>query len=399
MLKSYKYRLNPTKDQIRLIEMTFGCCRYVYNWALQTKIEAYQNNRESLSYANLCKRLTEFKKQNIFLYDVTNECLQQSIKNMDQAFVKFFREKRGFPKFKAKHHGKNSFKNINSVHVDIKNSRLKLPKLGWIKLYANQSFEGKVGTVTVSKSYTGKYYVSILVDNEKELPSKPTICLDNTVGIDVGIKDFAVLSNGYVYQNPKYLENSINRLKVLQRRLNKKQKNSSHRNKIRLSIASLHEHIHNQRQDFLHKVSSRIIRENQTIVIEDLNIEGMMKNHRLANSIASCSWGEFFRMLQYKSEWYGCNLIRIGRFDPSSKMCECGYIHRDLKLSDRTWICPSCGAVNDRDLLAARNIRKFGLEKTNLIGQIKNISPVVNRVEGVESPAIAGTMKRQVISV
>lgn len=399
MLRSYKYRLNPTKSQIRLMEMTFGCCRYVYNWALQTRIEAYQRDKKSISAVDLCKMLTELKKDKAFLYDVSNECLQQSIRNMDQAFVRFFREKNGFPKFKSKHRNRQSFKNINSVHVDLENSRIKLPKLGWVRFYANQTFNGKIGTVTVSKTPTGKYLVSILVDNGADLPSKPVIDPDKTVGIDVGIKDFAVLSNEDVYRNPKHLENSTVRLKVLQRRLARKQKGSARRNKARLAVASIHERIHNQRQDYLHKVSSKIVRENQTIVIEDLNISGMMKNHRLANSIASVSWSEFFRMLQYKSDWYGRNLIRIGRFDPSSRMCECGYIHRDLRLSDREWVCPECGAVNDRDLLAARNIKKFGLEKTNLIGQTKDISPVVNRVGDVEPSTLVGATKRQVISV
>lgn len=171
MLRSYKYRLNPTKSQIRLMEMTFGCCRYVYNWALQTRIEAYQRDKKSISAVDLCKMLTELKKDKAFLYDVSNECLQQSIRNMDQAFVRFFREKNGFPKFKSKHRNRQSFKNINSVHVDLENSRIKLPKLGWVRFYANQTFNGKIGTVTVSKTPTGKYLVSILVDNGADLPS------------------------------------------------------------------------------------------------------------------------------------------------------------------------------------------------------------------------------------
>ena len=354
-----------------------------------------------MSAIDLCKLLPGLKSDPnySFLKEVSSAALQQSIRNMDQAFTKFFREHAGFPKFKSKKSSRNSYKEVQGCAVDLENNKIKLPKVGWVRFYANQIFEGKIGTVTISKTPTGKYFVSILVDNGADIPSKPVIDPDKTVGIDVGIKDFAVLSNGDVYQNPKHLENSTTRLKVLQRRLARKQVGSARRNKARLVVASLHEHIHNQRQDFLHKVSSKIIRENQTIVIEDLNIEGMMRNHRLANSIASCSWSEFFRMLQYKSDWYGRNLIRIGRFDPSSKLCECGYIYRDLRLSDRTWVCPECGAVNDRDLLAARNIKKFGLERTNLIGQVKEISPVVNRVGDVEPLALVGATKRQIILV
>lgn len=369
MLKSYKYRLNPTSEQISLMEKTFGSVRFIYNWALQTKIEAYQNNKTSLTAIDLCKKLTKLKRQEEYawLNEVSNECLQQSIRNMDQAFVKFFREKKGFPKFKSKKRSRNSFKNILNVYVDFDGSRIKLPKLGWVKFYSNQTFKGKMGTVTVSKSPTNKYYVSILVDNGIMVPDKYPINPDTAVGIDVGIKTFATLSDGSSFKNPKYLEKSSARLKCLQRRLSRKEKGSKRRERAKLAVAKAYERISNQRSNFLHHVVNNILGENQTVVIEDLNVEGMMKNHKLANSIASVSWSEFFRILSYKSEWKGVNLIRIGRFEPSSKMCECGYIHRDLKLSDRVWTCPFCGSVNDRDLLAARNIKKFGLEKQNLL--------------------------------
>ena len=196
------------------------------------------------------------------------------------------------------------------------------------------------------------------------------------------------------------LEKSSSRLKCLQRRLTRKQKGSRRREKARLAVAKAYEHISNQRHNFLHHIVNNILGENQTVVIEDLNVEGMMKNYRLANSIASCSWSEFFRILSYKSDWKGVNLIRIGRFEPSSKMCECGYIHRDLKLSDRIWTCPSCGTVNDRDLLAARNIKKFGLEKQNLLTQENiNKTPVVNREGDVELSAVVGAVKRQNVLV
>lgn len=206
-----------------------------------------------------------------------------------------------------------------------------------------------------------------MVDNGIRVPDKYPINPDAAVGIDVGIKTFATLSDGSSFENPKYLEKSSARLKCLQRRLSRKEKGSKRRERAKLAVAKAYERISNQRNNFLHHVVNNILGENQTVVIEDLNVEGMMKNHKLANSIASASWSEFFRILSYKSEWKGVNLIRIGRFEPSSKMCECGYIHRDLKLSDRVWNCPSCGSVNDRYLLAARNIKKFGLEKQNLL--------------------------------
>ena len=239
-----------------------------------------------------------------------------------------------------------------------------------------------------------------MVEDENPLPEKFPITSTTSVGIDVGLKDFAVLSNGQVFQNPKYLEKSSQRLSCLQRRLSRKKKGSNRYKKAKLTVAICHERIRNRRSDFLHKVSKKIISENQTIIIEDLNVEGMLKNHCLAKGIASASWSEFFRMLQYKSEWNGVNLIRIGRFDPSSKMCSCGYIYKDLKLSDRTWTCPECGSKNDRDLLAAQNIKKFGLEKQNLLTQENiNKTPVVNREGDVELSAVAGVVKRQIVLV
>ena len=319
---------------------------------------------------------------------------------MDSAFTKFFREHTGFPKFKSKHHSKPSFKNINSVRIDFDNSRIKLPIVGWVNFYKNRSFDGKIGTVTVSKSTTGKYYVSILVEDGASLPEKFPIISTTSVGVDVGLKDFAVLSNGQVFQNPKYLEKSSKRLSCLQRRMSRRKKGSNRYKKAKHDVAVCHERIRNRRQDFLHKVSKKIVSENQTIVIEDLNVGGMLKNHCLAKGISSAAWSEFFKMLQYKSDWRGVNLIRIGRFEPSSKMCGCGYIHRDLKLSDRVWTCPNCGSKNDRDLIAAQNIKKFGLEKQNLLTQENiNKTPVVNREGDVELSALAGTVKRQNVLV
>lgn len=400
MIKSFKYRLNPTKGQIIQMKKTFGCCRYIYNWALDLKIKAYQESKRSLSAVDLCKELTLLKQREdyFWLKEVSSESLQQSIRCLDSAFTKFFREHTGFPKFKSKHRDNPTFKNINSVKIDFENSKIKIPILGWVKFYKNRSFEGKIGTIIVSKSSTGKYYVSVLVEDGNPLPEKNPITPSTSVGIDVGLKDFAVLSNGQVFQNPKYLEKSSKRLACLQRRLSRKKKGSNRYKKAKLAVAICHEKIKNRRQDFLHKVSKRIISENQTVIIEDLNVEGMLKNHCLAKGISSVAWNDFFRMLQYKAEWSGVNLIRIGRFEPSSKMCSCGYTNKDLKLSDRRWICPCCGSENDRDLLAAQNIKRFGLEKQNLLSQ-ENISPVVNRAEDAELPTLVGTVKRQIILV
>ena len=397
MIKAYKYRLRPNNEQRIFFEKSFGCARYVYNWALSKRIEAYQQRKERLSCVDLCKMLTDIKKEEdkIWLSEVSNECLQQSIRCMDSAFTRFFREKKGFPKFKSKKDNRKSFKAINNVHIDFELSRIKLPKIGWVKFYKNRTFDGKIGTVTVSKTATGKYYVSVLVDDGNPVPYKPKIEYANTVGIDVGIKDFAVLSDGSVFGNPKYLENAEARLKVLQRRLSRKQKGSNRREAARRKLAVAYEKVSNCRANFIHQVTSRIIRENQTIIIEDLNAQGMLKNHNLAKHIASASWSEFFRQLQYKCEWYGKNLIKIGIFEPSSKMCTCGYVNKDLKLSQREWNCPNCGQHNDRDILAAINIKRFGLQNQNLIGY----SPVADGIEDVEWSALVGTVKRQYVLV
>ena len=273
-----------------------------------------------------------------------------------------------------------------------------------MKLSENRKFEGDVRSVTVSKTKTDKYYVSVLVEDGKELPSKEPITYEGTIGIDVGIKDFAVCSNGDVFQNPKYLEKATDRLKIIQKRFSKSKKGGNRHERLRKQLARQYEKVTNQRTDFLHKVSTKLVRENQAIIIEDLNISGMMKNHKLARSIGSVGWATFFSMLEYKCEWYGKTLIRIGRFEPSSKMCECGYINRELKLSDRKWTCPKCGTTNDRDLLAARNIKRFGLQAQNLLTQ-----PLAQRGLDGENPTMddrsasslrsSGSMKRQIIQV
>ena len=398
MIKAYKYRLHPNNEQITFFEKSFGCVRFVYNWALNQRIEAYQKDGTRIFWVDSCKRLTELKKQEEtkWLCEVANQSLQSSIRNMDRAFTHFFREKKGFPKFHSKKRRKFSFQLVQEVSIDFNTHKVKLPKIGEVKFGKNKEFVGKIGTCTVSKTPTGKYYISILVDDGKPMPEKAPITAYTAVGIDVGIKDFAVLSNGQVYSNPKYLEKDEKRLKVLQKRLSRKQKGSNRRENARLLVSKHHERIRNRRENFIHQVTSRIVRENQTIVIEDLNVDGMLKSHNLAKHIASASWSEFFRQLQYKCDWQGKNLIRIGRFEPSSKMCLCGYINKDLTLKDREWDCPQCGRHNDRDLLAAVNIKRFGLQKQNLIGEI---SPVVDGAGDVEPLTLVGVVKRQCIKV
>jgi putative transposase len=387
MLNAYKYRLHPTREQSEFFNKSFGCVRFIYNWGLQKRIEAYMKDKGRISYVQLCSMLTDLKKEEQYswLRDVSTECLQQALRNLDAAFTRFFREKKGFPRFKSKSRSRQSYKAILSVHVDQERRRIKLPKIGWVKYGNNRKFEGDVRSVTVSVTPSGKYHVSVLVDDGKEIPEKLPVTFDTTIGIDMGIKDFAVCSNGDTYENPRHLIKAEQRLRTLQRRLSRKKKGSNRRNRARMILAIQHEKVANRRQDYLHKISTKIVRENQAIVVEDLNIKGMMRNHRLSKAIGACGWSTFFNMLEYKCERQGKTFIRIGRFDPSSKMCSCGHVYKGLKLSEREWVCPNCGSVNDRDLLAACNIKRFGLQEQNLLFVNK---PVAHGGSDVEVPTM-----------
>lgn len=361
MLKAYKYKLNPSSSQVELINHHFGCCRYVYNWALARKQTAFVVDGERLSYFQLNKELTSLKKEQEFLKECDSQALQMSLRTLDNAFTKFFKEKKGFPKWKSKKYPLQSYQVPQRVVVDFENGNVFIPKLGKVKAVLHRSFAGKIKTTTISKTPTGKYFISILVDNNQALPPKAPFIASDIAGIDVGIKNFAVLSNK-VYSNPKYLKNKLARLAVKQSQLARKAKGSKAREVARLEVAKIHERIANQRNDYLHKTSRTIVGENQAIAIEDLNVAGMIKNRKLSRSIADTSWSKFFDYLSYKCEWYGKTLIKIGRFDASSQICSnCGYQNRLVKdLSVRNWQCPKCHTKHDRDKNACTNIAKFG---------------------------------------
>jgi len=364
ILKAYKYQLNPKLSQIEILNKHLGCARFIYNWGLSQKIELYKNNKQKLSCFDLINKLTQLKKQEstIWLQEVYSQILQQSLRNLDSAFKRFFKEKKGFPRFKSKKN-KCSFSIPQNVKVNFHNNTIYLPKIGEIKFRNSREFTGKIKTCTISRTPTNKYFVSILVETPESIPDKHIVKEDQTVGIDLGLIDFATLSTGETIHNPKYLNKSLKRLKCLQRRHARKKKSSKNREKHRIKLAKQHERVTNQRNDFLHKVSTKIIRENQTIILEDLNVSGMMKNHKLAKSISDVSWSTFIQYLKYKSEWYGRNLFFIDRFEPSSKKCNnCGSLNKELELSDRTWICEICNTEHDRDMNAAINIKKIGLE-------------------------------------
>ena len=356
MFRAYKYRLYPSKEQKELIAKHIGSSRFVYNLALETKNTAYIGSKHNFSPFDLIKQLPKLKKECAWLKEVNSQSLQQSIQNMDIAFKLFFKGA-GFPKFKSKHRGKQSFSIPQNVLVE--NNLLIIPKFKeGIDIVLHRPIKGTIKSATISVTATGKYFVSILVDTNTEIPTKAPITENATIGIDLGIKDFAITSDGEVFENPKYLRKAQSKLKYVQRKYSK---HKGKRTKQRLAL--LHEKVANKRKDFLHKVSTRLIRENQTIALETLAVSNMVKNHNLAQAISDASWSTFVTMLEYKADWCGKNILRIGRFSPSSKTCNnCGYINQELTLNDRSWTCPKCNSVLDRDVNAAINIKSFALK-------------------------------------
>ena len=369
MLKAFKFRLYPTAAQAIQLNQHIGSCRFVYNWALDQKIKTYEQTGKSVSRFDLNKRIPDLKASNEWLGEVNSQSLQGMTKQVESAFTRLFREKNGFPKFKSKKNPIQSFPIPQHCTVNFENSTMKLPKIGEIKAVLHRLFEGELKTATVSRSSKGHYYISILVEDGKAIPPKQDFSESTTIGVDVGIKDFAVLSTGEKIENPKYLKNSLQRLKVLQKRVSKKQKGSQNRAKAKQRLAALHDKIANQRTDFQNKLSFKLVSENQAIALETLNVKGMVKNHNLAQAISDSAWSSFVTKLEYKAEWLGKTVLRIGQFEPSSKLCSvCGYHNKELQLSDREWKCPACTTIHDRDINAAINIKKFALIDQNLIG-------------------------------
>jgi putative transposase len=365
MLKAYKYRLNPSKQQVELINKHIGSVRFLYNLALETKQMAYASG-VNLNRYDLQLQLKDLKIECKWLKDVNSQSLQVSLMNLDAAYHRFFKGQNSFPKFKSKNKGKQSF-NVPQ-NITLVDNRLIIPKFKeGINIVLHRPIKGEIRQATISRTPTGKYFVSILCETgEIKLPKQP-ITESETVGLDLGIKSFIVTSDGKEFDNPKFLRKAQSKLKFVQRKYSKhKGKRTKHK------LVLLHEKVANQRKDFLHKVSTQLIRENQSIAIETLQIDNMLKNHKLAKSISDAGWGIFVNMLEYKADWYGKNILKIGTFEPSSKTCShCGYVNKELQLKDRKWTCNSCSTLHDRDINAACNIKSFALKKEVCGTQIK----------------------------
>ena len=361
MRKGVRFRAYPNKAQQAFLDRSFGCVRLIYNKGLALRKEAFDNGLR-IGYKETSSMLTDLKKQEEydFLNEVDSIALQQCLRDLDRAYTNFFERRSGYPRFRSKHDLHQSYRTLNQKdNIRITDRYIKLPKLGYLKI--RQTMEvGKIHNVTVEKSPTGKYFVVLNVDFEPECRAND----GGVTGIDMGIREFYTDSNGITVMNPKYLEKSEKKLAREQRRLSRKQKGSNNRNRQRIKVAGIHEKITNQREDFLHKESTKLVSENQTICIEDLNVKGMMHGNKYAKHIASVSLSTFFSMLEYKANWYGSKVIKVPRYYASSQTCShCGYVNPAVKdLTVRRWECPQCHTVHDRDYNASINILNKGLE-------------------------------------
>ncbi len=395
IIKTFKYRIYPNKSQQEIINKHFGCCRFVYNYFLNERKNFYLNHKEdekkSLNYYDNCKELTEIKKKTEYnwLTETNSQSLQQSLRHLDVAYNKFFRKESQFPRFKSKR-DKQSFTVPQKFYI--KNNKLHIPKIKTgIDIILHRPLIGRLLNATISKNKVNQYFVCIVCETEHEVLQQN----ENIVGLDLGIKDLVITSNGKKYENLKIYQQYEKKLKYKQRQVSKKKKGSNNRKKAIFKLARVHNKIKNIRENHLHQISHEIIHENQVIISEDLAIANMLKNHKLAKAISNCSWGELIRQFSYKSEWNDREYIKINRFFPSSKTCNvCGFILEKLDLNIREWICPQCNSVHDRDINAATNIKNQGLNIKNCGLGIKS----QDKQKQVEASAGVESMKPKTLT-
>ena len=366
MLKAIKIRLYPDAEQVAFINKQLGCCRFVYNKCLEHRKESYQTHNISISSTECLHHIVDLKSEYEFLNEVHSKVLQQSVRDMNKAFDNFFNCHKGYPKFKSKKDNKQSCRFPKDAFIGIRGNRIDLIKaLKDIHFkcsrkdekYLNRN-QDKVSSLTLTKDCSGNFYLSVLIDKPHDYREHT----NNAVGIDLGIKIFVVTSNAEVFDNLHIKKSESRKLKRLHRQLSKKQKGSNNKEKSRIKLAKLYNKITNRKQHYLHQVSNALINDNQVICMEGLNVKGMMRSHKLADSVQEMNFGELRRILEYKCKWYGRELVFVDRWFPSSKRCNhCGYINKGLTLNDRTWICPECGSFIDRDYNAALNILEEGL--------------------------------------
>lgn len=388
MLTGNLFRIYPNEAQRKVLENHFGATRFIYNKLLAIKKIMYAQYRGNVSRVDLGNHVQVLKETYPWLKEVYAHSLLSANNNLDRAYTNFFKNGFGYPQFKSKKDSNQSFQIPESYQINFSSSKIYIPGTGWVKIVLHKDLfssefvqqnlkislvkgqsilkhaENKefLRTLTVRKTAAETYYVSILTEDKKEFPLKEWFQEENLLGVDVGIKTFAALSTGEKIENPKYLRNSLQKLIVLQKRVSRKVKGSNNRRKAVKKLAKLHEKISNQRNDFQHKVSIRLIRENQAIAVETLNVKGMQRNHKLAQAIGDSAWYSFVLKLEYKAERFGKTVLKIGRFEPSSKTCSvCGYKNKELTLDIREWVCPCCNTKHDRDINAAINIKQFAL--------------------------------------